>query len=368
MVDELQGARVFSKLDLRSGYHQIRMKEANIEKKAFRTHEGHYEFQVMPFGLTNAPSTFQSLMNDVFKPYLRKHVLVFFDDSLVYSKWIEEHKEHLKTVLQVLIDHKLYAKRSKCVFAASEVEYLRHVISVDGVKTDPKKITTMVEWPKPQTLKALRGFLGLTGYYRKFIKNYAQIASPLTDLSKKDAFKLSEKEELAFEKLKEACSQPPCLALPGFCKTFIVECDASGYGVRAVLMQDGRPLTFYSQALKGKTLFLSTYDKELMALILAVKKWRPYLFGNTFVIKTAQQSLKHLLEQRIGTPMQQKWISKLLGYQFMVEFKRGKENKMADALSRKDDTDLQTEIAKETSILQAQSQGSFYAISFPSPT
>ncbi len=137
----------------------------------------------------------------------------------------------------------------------------------------------MVDWPKPQTLKALRGFLGLTGYYRKFIRSYGQIASPLTELLKKDEFKWNEKAELAFEKLKEVCSQPLCLALPDFSKIFVVECDASGYGVVVVLMQEGRPLAFYSQALKGKALFLSTYEKELMALVLSIKKWRPYLFG-----------------------------------------------------------------------------------------
>uniref|UniRef100_A0A2N9IF31 Integrase catalytic domain-containing protein n=1 Tax=Fagus sylvatica TaxID=28930 RepID=A0A2N9IF31_FAGSY len=294
LLDELQGSNIFSKLDLRSGYHQIRMKELDIEKTAFRTHEGHYEFLVMPFGLTNAPSTFQALMNDVFKPFLRKFVLVFFYDILVYSQNLEEHKIHLKAVLQVLLDHQLFAKKS---------------------------------------------------YYRKFIRGYGQIASPLTELLRKDAFKWSEKAEMAFERLKEACSQPPCLALPDFSKTFVVECDASSYGIGVVLMQEGRPLAFYSQALKGKALFLSTYEKELMALVLSVKKWRPYLFGQNFVIKTDQQSLKHLLEQRIGTPMQQKWISKLL------------------------------EVEKETVQLQAQApnhqldQGSsLYAISFPSPT
>jgi hypothetical protein len=281
LFDELQGARVFSKLDLRSGYDQIGMKEADIEKTTFRTHEGHYEFLVMPFGLTNALSTFQAFMNDVFKPYLRKFILIFFDDILFYSKNLV-----LKAVLQVLVDHRLYAKRSKCVFVASEVEYLGHVISGNGVQTNPKKITAMVEWLKPQTLKALRGFLGLIGYYRKFIKAYGQIASPLIDLVKKDVFKWNEKTYLAFKKLKEACNQPFCLALPYFFKTFVVECDASGYGVGAVLMQGGRPLAFYNQALKGKTLFVSTYEKELMALVLIVKKWRLYLFGNTFVIKT----------------------------------------------------------------------------------
>uniref|UniRef100_A0A2N9HKA3 RNA-directed DNA polymerase n=1 Tax=Fagus sylvatica TaxID=28930 RepID=A0A2N9HKA3_FAGSY len=299
LLDELQGSNIFSKLDLRSGYHQIRMKELDIEKTAFRTHEGHYEFLVMPFGLTNAPSTFQALMNDVFKPFLRKFVLVFFYDILVYSQNLEEHKIHLKAVLQVLLDHQLFAKKSKCVFAVGEVEYLGHVISGRGVQTDPKKIAAMVNWPKPQTLKALRGFLGLTGYYRKFIRGYGQIASPLTELR-----------------------EDPWLSIV--------------------------------KPLKGKALFLSTYEKELMALVLSVKKWRPYLFGQNFVIKTDQQSLKHLLEQRIGTPMQQKWISKLLGYHFVVEFKRGKENLVADALSRQVDTDLMTEVEKETVQLQAQ--------------
>ena len=162
----------------------------------------------------------------------------------------------------------------------------------------------MKEWLLPKTLKALRGFLGLTGYYRKFIKGYGQIASPLTALLKKDTFAWSDKAEQAFEKLKEAVSQPPVLALPDFTQSFVVKCDASGVGIGVVLMQQGRPLAFFSQALKGNNLFLSTYEKELLALVLAVKKWRPYLFATIFVIKTDQQSLKYILEQRVGTPMQ----------------------------------------------------------------
>jgi L-lactate permease len=175
---------------------------------------------------------------------------------------------------------------------------------------------------KPKTLKALRGFLRLTGYYRKFIKGYGQIASPLTALLKKDAFEWSDKAEKAFEELQAAMGQALVLALPDFTQPFLIECDASGFGfgIGAVLMQTDRPLAFFSQALKGKNLFLSTYAKELLALVLIIKKWRPYLFVTVFVIKTDQQSLKHILEQRMGTSMQQKWISKLLGYNFVVEY------------------------------------------------
>jgi hypothetical protein len=168
------------------------------------------------------------------------------------------------------------------------VEYLGHIISGHGVQTDPKKTTAMIAWPIPKSIKALRGFLGLTGYYRKFIKGYGQIASPLTSLLKKDAFGWNEAATDAFEKLKVAVSQPPVLALPDFTKSFVVECDASGYGIGAVLMQGGRPIAYYSQGLKGKNLFLSTYEKELLALVLSVKKWRPYLLGKSFVIKTNQ--------------------------------------------------------------------------------
>ena len=216
----------------------------------------------MPFGLTNAPSTFQSLMNDVFRPYLRRFVLVFFDDILVFSSTLEHHLEHLRIVLELLQQHQLYAKRSKCVFGCPEVEYLGHIISGQGVSADPRKTTAMVTWPTPTSVKALKGFLGLTGYYRKFIKNYDQIAAPLTALLKKNAFSWSDAADLAFQHLKAAVSQPLVLALPNFNQHFIIECDASGTRLGAVLMQNQRPIAFHSQTLKGKALQLSTYERS----------------------------------------------------------------------------------------------------------
>ncbi|XP_062099393.1 transposon Ty3-I Gag-Pol polyprotein isoform X1 [Humulus lupulus] len=336
LLDELGGATVFSKLGLRAGYHQIRMDSRDIHKTTFRTHEGHYEFRVMPFGLTNAPSTFQATMNQVFKPLLRHCVIVFFDDILVYSKTGEDHRCHLRLVLQKLRDHQFYAKGSKCKFFQPAIDYLGHLVSAQGVQADPSKIAAMVEWPQSRTIKQLRGFLGLTGYYRRFVAHYATIAAPLTKLLK-DNFVWTEQAEIAFRQLKSAMTKTPVLILPDFSKIFIIESDASNVGIGAVLMQENHPIAFFSKKLGPKFVGASAYLRELSAIVEAVTKWRQYLLGRHFVIRTDHRSLKELLTQVIQTPEQQHFLRKLIGFSFSIEYKAGKTNSAADALSRRHD-------------------------------
>ncbi|GAB2266100.1 hypothetical protein Dimus_037866 [Dionaea muscipula] len=295
LLDELHGAKVFSKLDLRSGYHQIQVKPEDTCKTAFRTHAGHYEFRAVPFGLTNAPAIFQSLMNEVFKPYLCQFILVFFDDILVYSPTAQTHEHHLKTTLQILRTNRLYAKLSKRSFGQEQVKYLGHIIDGSGVRTDPQKIEAMKNWPRPKNVKAMRGFLGLTEYYRKFIKDYGIIAKPLTSLLKKDAFKWNPKAEAAFTTLKDAMCMAPVLALPNISKTFVLECDASGCGIGAVLIHDRRPIAYFSKALCARNQSLSTYEKEFLTVLSAVQKWKRYLMSQPFVIKTDHEGLTQIL-------------------------------------------------------------------------
>ncbi|GKA73965.1 ty3-gypsy retrotransposon protein, partial [Tanacetum coccineum] len=245
MFDELGGASIFTKLDLRAGYHQIRVHERDVYKTAFRTHDGHYEFLVMPFGLTNAPSTFQATMNRLFFPYLRKFVIVFFDDILVYSTTLSAHLEHLECVFHCLQEHQFFVKRSKCVFGAGELEYLGHVISARGVEMDPKKLLAVRDWPEPKNQRHVRGFLGLAGYYRRFIRGYASLTAPLTDLLKHEGFKWGEEESKAFQILKERLSNAPLLSLPNFEQVFVIEAVASEDGIRAVLMQENRPISYF---------------------------------------------------------------------------------------------------------------------------
>jgi hypothetical protein len=287
----------------------------------------------MPFGLCNAPSTFQSLMNHVFHPFLHHFVLVFFDDILIYIKTWTDHLAHVDRVLHLLSHHQIFLKQSKCAFGALEVEYLGHLVGKDGVRVDPKNIEAMQYWPHPKTLKSLRGFLGLTGYYCKFVKNYGNIATPLTAILKKNSFTWTPAAAQAFQTLNMAMCTTPVLALPDFTKTFVLECDASGKGISVVLMQEGRPLAFTSKQLSKINLGKSIYEKEMLAILHVVDLWRPYLLRQCFQININHQILKYFLEQRISSAEQQKWVTKLFGYDYEIIYKKGKDNVVVDALS-----------------------------------
>ena len=334
ILDELAGSKVFTKLDMRSGYHQVRMLPDDEHKTAFKTHHGHYQYKVMPFGLTNAPATFQCVMNEILKPYLRKFVLVFLDDILIYSSSWEDHIFHLEQVLETLRKHQLYLKESKCSFGQDSLEYLGHIISSTGVSTDPSKIADMLNWPQPTTMTEPRAFLGLTGYYRKIVKGYGIISKPLTAILRLKHFAWNPLAQEAFQNLKTAMTTTPVLALPNFHQPFTVETDACQDGIGAVLMQKNQPIAFLSKALGEKHKALSIYEKEFLALIMAVDKWRHYLERGEFVIQTDHKSLAYLKEQNLHSEMQRKAMTRMMGLNFKIIYKKGKENIAADALSR----------------------------------
>ncbi|WVZ95539.1 LOW QUALITY PROTEIN: hypothetical protein U9M48_041292 [Paspalum notatum var. saurae] len=336
LLDELAHASWFSCLDMRAGFHQIRLKPGEEYKTAFQTHFGHIEFTVMAFGLTGAPGTFQFAVNGTLAPALRKFALVFFDDILVYSASYEDHLVHLRAVFELLQHDQWKIKRSKCKFAQRQVAYLGHVVSSKGVATDPAKIEVVLSWPVPSNVKELRSFLGLAGYYRKFVRHFGVIARPLNDLLRKHTpFVWTADHTAAFEILKQALASAPVLALPDFSKPFAIETNASAEGVGAMLIQCGHPLAFLSKPLGPRNRGLSTYEKEYLAILIAVDQWRHYLQAAEFLTITDHRSLSHLNEQRLHTPWQQKVFAKFLGLQYRIVYRKGSANNAADALSRR---------------------------------
>ena len=336
LFDQLKGATVFSKIDLRSGYHQMRVKEEDVPKTAFRTRYGHFEFMVMPFGLTNAPAAFMDLMNRVFKPYLDKFVVVFIDDVLVYSKNKEEHEEHLRIVLQTLRDRQLYAKFSKCQFWLSEIAFLGHVISAEGIQVDVSKVKAITEWKPPKNVSEVRSFLGLAGYYRRFVEGFSSIASSLTKLIRKDVpFVWSKEQQRSFDKLKQALTHAPVLTQPESGKLFTVYSDASHQGLGCVLMQDGKVVAYASRQLKPHEMNYPTHDLELAAVVFALKVWRHYLYGEKCEVFTDHKSLKYLMDQKDLNLRQRRWLELLKDYDMKIDYHPGKANVVADALSRK---------------------------------
>ncbi|GJT12475.1 retrotransposon protein, putative, ty3-gypsy subclass [Tanacetum coccineum] len=300
LFDQLQGSSVYSKIDLRSGYHQLRVREEDIPKTAFRTRYGHYKFQVMPFGLTNAPAVFMDLMNRVCKPYLDKFMIFFIDDILIYSKNKKEHKEHLKLILELLKKEELYAKFSKCDFWIPKIQFLGHVIDSEGIHVDPTKIESIKDWTSPKSPTEIRQFLCLAEYYRRFIKG------------------------------------APILALPEGSEDFIAYCDASKKGLGAVLMQREKVISYASRQLKIHEKNYTTHDLELGAVVFALKIWRHYLYGTKCTMFTDHKSLQHILDQKELNMRQCRWLELLSDYDCDIRYHPGKANVVADALSRKE--------------------------------
>ncbi|EOY03078.1 Retrotransposon protein, putative [Theobroma cacao] len=336
LFDQLQRAQCFSKIDLRSGYHQLRIRNEDIPKTAFRTRYGHYEFLVMSFGLTNAPAAFMDLMNRVFKPYLDKFMVVFIDDILIYSKSRKEHEQHLKIVLQILKEHQLYAKFSKCEFWLESVAFLGHVVSKDGIQVDSKKIEAVEKWPRPTSVTEIRSFVGLAGYYRRFVKDFSKIVAPLTKLTCKDAkFEWSDAYENSFEKLKACLTIAPVLSLPQGTRGYMVFCDASRVGLGCVLMQHGKVIAYASSQLKRHEQNYPIHNLEIAAIVFALKIWRHYLYGETCEIYTDHKSLKYIFQQRDLNLRQRRWMELLKDYDCTILYHPGKANVVADAFSRK---------------------------------
>ena len=354
-LDKLGKAKYFSKLDLRSGYWQVRVDPSDIEKTAFRTQNGHHEFTVVPFGLQGAPSTFQRLMNHYLRPYLGKFVLVYLDDVLVYSNSIQEHFEHLEKVFKILQEKQLYAKGSKCDFCRTKIQFLGYIIEENKILTDPSKIDAIRDWPEPTTVREVRSFLGLANFYRRFVEKYSEIAKPLTDILKSTEFKdkfghkftktaaitLGDKEKESFERLKDALINAPCLLIYDPDAPTEVWADASyeNQTIGAVLMQDQgngfQPVAYLSKVLNTAESHYPTFEQELLALKIAFDQWRHYLLPLRFTARTDHNGLKFLKTQKHLSERQWRWLAFFSEFQIDIKYRPGAKMQVPDALSRR---------------------------------
>lgn len=341
LFDRLSGAQVFTSLDFNSGYNQIRVRESDIEKTAFVSRYGLYEYMVLPFGLTGAPSTFSMVMNNLFKDVLDKFVIVYLDDILIYSRTEEEHLEHLQYVLDLLRKNKFYCKRKKCDFMKARIKFVGHVVSKEGLETDPDKVEKVVNWPRPDNVTKVREFIGFSQFHRKFIPNFSSVTAPLTELTKHDAkFDWTNECEVSFIKLKNLMSKAPVLLIPDLSKPFTLITDASSYGIGGVLCQDhGRglqPIAYESRKFSKEEQNYPVREQELLAIFYCCLKFRHYLESNgKFCVYTDHNSLRYIFTQK---PLTNKriirWLDELVNFDFDIKHVPGSKNLAADALSR----------------------------------
>ena len=342
LFDQVQGSQWFTKIDLRSGFYQIRVRESDVHKTAFRTRYGHYEFRVLPMGLTNAPATFMRLMNDTFRDYLDSFVIVYLDDILIYSRTLADHESHVGKVLLRLREAQLYGKASKCEWFKQEVEFLGHRLGKEGLRVMDEKVKAICEWPELARTTEVRSFLGLAGFYRKFVPHFSRIALPLTELTKSHAkFVWGNAERSAFVELKEAMRAAPVLLIPDPSRPFVVSTDASGFAIGAVLQQDQgdglQPVAFLSKKMLPAETRYPVHEQELLAIIVACQTWRHYLHGAHFRVLTDHRSLQYFQTQPMLSGRQARWKDILANFDFVIEYVEGKSNVVADGLSRRPD-------------------------------
>lgn len=345
LFDRLRNAKVFSKIDLRGAYNLVRIPEGEEWKTAFRCRYGHFEYLVMPFGLCNAPGTFQGLINDTLREYLDIFCIVYLDDILVFSDTLEEHIDHVRKVLRKLRERDLFCKLSKCQFHVTETDFLGFIVSSEGISMDPRKVTSILNWPEPRSIKQLQSFLGLANFYRRFILNYSKIATPLTSLNRKGShFKWTEKAQEAFDSLKKSFTEAPVLMhfdpqLPS-----TLEVDASDFAIGAVLSQTDstgqtHPIAFYSRKMSPAETNYEIHDKEMLAVVEAMREWRIYLEGasHQITIYTDHRNLEHFVTTKTLNRRQARWSLDLASYDFVIIYRPGSKNTKADALSRRPD-------------------------------
>jgi hypothetical protein len=341
LIDKLAGAKVFSKMDVRWGYNNIRIKEGDEWKAAFRTNLGLFEPTVMFFGLTNSPATFQSFMNHIFHDLIAQgHVAVYMDDILIFTETDEHHAQIVREVLKILRQNNLFLKPEKCTFHASEVEYLGIIISHNQVRMDPSKTTAIRDWPIPTKKKELQRFLGFCNFYRQFIKDYLKIAKPLTSLTGDTPWKWNSLKQHSFKHLIQAITSEPVLAIPNTTGEFQIEAEASDYAIGAILsqLQDGKwhPIAYLSKSLSETQRNYEIYDKEMLAIMLALEEWRHYLIGakEIFKVYTDHQNLQYFRQPQKVNRRQARWLTELAEYHFTLHHKPGTSNTKPDFLSR----------------------------------
>ncbi len=341
--ERLQGASIFTKLDLRNAYHLVRIREGDEWKTAFNTPRGHFEYLVMPFGLSNSPAVFQALVNDVLRDMVDQFIYVYLDDILIFSSSLQEHVQHVRRVLQRLLENGLFVKAEKCAFHAQSVPFLGFIVSPEGVRMDPDRVKAVVNWPTPDSRKALLRFLGFANFYRRFIRNFSQLAAPLTALtSTKMTFRWSNAAEAAFTKLRGPFVSAPILRAPDPTRQFVVEVDASEVGVGAVLSQRAtsddkvHPCAFFSHRLSPAERNYDIGNRELLAVKLALEEWRHWLEGSgvPFIVWTDHKNLEYIQSAKRLNSRQARWALFFGRFDFSISYRPGSKNIKPDALSR----------------------------------